>query len=358
MQKISKKQQSKIAIVRAVVLATVVAALPIMNISFVNAAPIMGRSIVMSTSVGGASGVSYALTTSALPTGTTIKSAEIKFCTSLTGACSAPSGFTSASSTLASQPTGLGDASGWTVSTATAGSLRILNDSNATAPSGAVGITFNGVHNPTATNTTFYGIVTTYSDNAWTTAIDTGSLALSTSAQIQVALKVDETLTFCTGTSITGQNCATVAGSLVDLGNGSTTATATGTSVIAASTNGNSGYSITVNGTTLASGTNTIAAIAAGGASSVGNPQFGINLAGLNTTPVVGAAKTGTGTAAAVTDYGTNDSFKFLTGDTIASVAGPTNANTFTVGYIANIDGITPAGAYTTNLTYIATANF
>lgn len=46
------------------------------------------------------------------------------------------------------------------------------------------------------------------------------------------------------------------------------------------------------------------------------------------------------------------------TGEVIASATGPTNANTFTVGYIANIDGITPAGVYTSNLTYIVTANF
>jgi hypothetical protein len=352
-------KHSKLTMLRSIILVLIISLLPIIGITRVNALPITGRSVVLSNSVGDASGVSYALTTAVLPTtATTIKSAEIKFCTSLTGACVKPTGFANASSTLASQPTGLGDASGWTVSTATDGSLRILNASNSTTPSGAVAITWNGVHNPTSTNETFYGVITTYSGSDWTTAVDTGSVALSTSAQIQVALTVDEALTFCTGTSITGQNCGTIAGTLVDLGNGSTTATAIGTSVMAASTNGATGYTITVNGITLASGGNTITALASGGGSTTGSRQFGLNLAGNNTTPAVGAAVSGTGSGAATTNYGTDDTFRFATGETVASASGPTNANTFTVGYIANIDGVTPVGAYTTNLTYIATANF
>ncbi len=359
MKKTIHLSQIKFKIIRTVMLSVVVGAMPMIYAVSANAAPITGRSVVVSNSAGDATGVSYALTTAALPTtGTPVKSAEIKFCTSLTGGCVTPTGFSASSSTLASQPTGLGAAAGWTVSAATPGSLRILNAANATNPSGAVTITWNSVHNPTTVNTTFYGVVTTYSDSAWTTALDTGSVALSTSTQIQVALAVNETLTFCTGTSITGQNCGTAAGSVVNLGAGSTSATATGTSILAAATNGNSGYTITVNGTTLTSGANTITALTAGGASAVGSKQFGLNLAGSNTTPVIGAAKTGTGTASAVTNYGTNDNFRFMTGDTIASVVGPTNANTFTVGYIANIDGLTPAGSYNTVLTYTATANF
>ena len=182
-------------------LVVIVSVLPIVNMSLVNAVPITSRSMVLSSSAGDASGVSYLLSTAALPTsGTAIKSMQVQFCTSLTGGCVKPAGFTNASSTLVSQPTGLGAASGWTVNTATDGSLRILNAANATTPSGAVSISWGNVHNPTATNTTFYGIITTYSDSAWTTAIDTGSIALSTSSIIQVALTVGETLTFCTGT--------------------------------------------------------------------------------------------------------------------------------------------------------------
>lgn len=359
MKNIRHSQQVTWKTLSAVVFAIALTIVPFANVTQANAAAITGRSVVLSNSAGGATGVTYSLSTAALPTtGTAVRSLQIQLCTTVTGGCTTPSGFTSASSTLPSQPTGLGAAAGWTVNAATAGSLRIVNAANATTPSGAVAVVWNGVANPTATNTTFYGIITTYSDAAWTTPLDTGTIALSTSTQVQVALTVGEALTFCTGTSITGQNCATAAGSLVSLGSGSSTATASGTSIIAASTNGNNGYSVTVNGTTLTSGANTITALAAGAASSIGTKQFGLNLASTNTTPAVGTAISGTGTGVAAANYGTNNSFRFATGETVATASGPTNANTFTIGYIANIDGITPAGTYTSNLTYIATANF
>lgn len=354
--KISKINKLKVSSYLAVAFA--ISLFPVFSNLNANALPISGRSVTLSTSAADASSVTYTLNTLALPTTTAVKSLEIKFCASLAGACVKPVGFANSSATLSSQPTGLGAASGWTVNTATDGSLRIVNAANATASSGAVSVVFGGVHNPTATNTTFYAVITTYQNADWTGALDSGSVALSTSAIIQVALSVYETLTFCTGTSITGQNCGTIAGSVVDLGAGSVSATAKGTSVMAASTNGNTGYSITVNGNTLTSGGNQITALSAGAASSVGVKQFGLNLASANTTPVVGAAKSGAGTGAVSANYNINDTFRFASGDIVASASGPTNANTYTVGYIANIDGLTPAGVYSTNLTYTATANF
>lgn len=351
--------RSSIKTIKTVTMVLALSILPVLNIAQVSAAPITGRSVVLSSSAGDATGVTYTLSSAALPTtGTPIKSFEVKFCSSLTGTCTTPTGFTSASSTLASQPSGLGATTGWTVNTSTPGSLRIVNATNVTDPTGAVSIVWNLVHNPTASNTAFYGVVTSYSDAGWTNALDSGSIALSTAGQIQVGLTVSETLTFCTGTSITGQNCATAAGSVVNLGAGSTTVPATGTSILSASTNGSTGYSVTVNGSTLTSGANTITAMTAGGASSVGSKQFGLNLASANNTPTVGAAVSGSGVGTAAANYGTNNNFRFNSGDIIASAAGPSNANTFTVGYIANIDGVTPAGSYNTILTYTATANF
>lgn len=350
---------SNIKIVKAFVFSLILSIFPLIGSIQANAAPITGRSIVLSSSAGDASGVTYTLSSASLPTsGTAVKSFGIQFCTSLTGGCVIPAGFSSAATTLSSQPTGLGAGSGWTANTGLTGSLRIVNAANSTNPSGAVSIVWNSVHNPTAINTPFYGIITSYSDAAWTTPIDTGSVALSTSGQIQVGLTVSETLTFCTGTSITGQNCGTVAGSVVNLGEGSTTAPASGTSVMAASTNGATGYSVAVSGATLTSGSNTIDAMTAGGTSSVGSKQFGFNLAAANTAPVVGAAVSGSGIGTAAANYSTNNNFRFNSGDVIASAAGSSNANTFTVAYIANIDGVTPAGAYNTILTYTATANF
>ncbi|HPF30961.1 MAG TPA: hypothetical protein PLO25_01450 [Candidatus Saccharibacteria bacterium] len=352
----SKKIMSSIKYFIVVILVII---FPIIIISPAGAEQISGRSITLSSSESNASDITYTLLTDALPTSTTpVKSMEIKFCTSISESCTTPSGFSSSLSTLASQPSGLGATSGWTVNTSTTGSLRIVNVSNSTNPSGPVSVIWSGVHNPQIANQTFYGIVSTYSDSAWTTAIDTGSVALSTSSQIQVALSVKETLTFCTGTSITNQNCGTISGDQVNLGTGSTTATATGTSVFAVGTNGVTGYSVMVTGNTLRSGGNSITAMSSGGASTVNSSQFGINLADNNTTPAVGATKTGSGTGTATLNYGTDDNFRFVSGDTVASASGSTSSNTFTVSYIANIDASTPPGAYNTSLKYTATANF
>jgi hypothetical protein len=319
------------------------------------AAQITGRTMTLSNSAGAASGVTYTLTTDALPTATAVRSIKVEFCTALPG-CSAPTGFSSAGSgTLPSQPSGLGSASGWTANTGDVNELRITHASNVTAPSGAVTITWNGVVNPTANNTTFYGIITTYSDAAWTTPIgDTGNVTLSTASAITVALAVYETLTFCAGTSITGQNCGTISGSTVTLPAGSVSATSFGTSVLSASTNATNGYAITFTGGALGP----LTSLTGGSASIIGDSQFGFNLVA-NATPAVGAARTGTGTATAVNGYGTADSFKYAPGGAaIATVGAPTNGNTFTVSYIANIDGVTAPGNYQTTITYVATANF
>lgn len=272
----------KLKIAEALVVIAILALTPVLITKNSSASQITNRKLTLSNSLGNASGVTYAFsTTTALPTSTTpIKSVAIKFCESLADGCiSAPSGFSSSTSTLASQPTGLGATSGWTVDATTASALRIVNASNSTNPSGNVQISWSGVHNPTAKNTTFYAIVTTYSNADWTGAIDSGSLALSTSESVQVTLTVDETLTFCTGTSITGQNCGTISGNTVSLGRGSISATSSGTSVMSAATNGSTGYSITVNGGTLTSGLDSIDAMSIASGSNVGTEQFGINLA-------------------------------------------------------------------------------
>src|SRR5207245_3719604 len=117
-----------------------------------------------------------------------------------------------------------------------AGTLR-ASTTTSTAPSATATATFNSVTNPSASNTAFYVRITTFSDTAWSTAIDTGTVAAATSAQIVISGTMDESLVFCAGTSITGQNCGTIAGTSVSLGTLSTTTAAHATSVMAASTN-------------------------------------------------------------------------------------------------------------------------
>lgn len=308
-----------------------------------SAAQITGRSVVVGSSVAGAS-TTY-LFTFTVPSATVIKSAEFIACTTAVGACTTPDGFSASSSTLTAQPTNLGDASGWLVDNGAAGSLRLNKSANSAAPTGAQTVGFSSVTNPSATNATFFLRIATYSDDAWTTPIDTGAVAASTAGQITVTASVGETLTF------------TLASATVGLGTLSTSATGTGTSSMTVATNALSGYSVNYSGTTLMSGSNTITALGSPTASTMDSKQFGINLVA-NATPAIGSNKSGTGIGAPTADYGTADLFKFVSGDTIASAAAPTNSNVYTVSYIANIDGATAPGAYSTVLTYTATANF
>lgn len=311
--------------------------------SVASATQVTSRKVTIGSSAASAS-TTYVFNFT-VPSATVIKSAGFAACTTASGACTPAPGFASTSSSLTSQPTNLGDASGWIVSTATAGELRLSKSADVAAPTGAQTVSFTGAVNPSATNSTFFMRITTYSDAAWTTPIDTGTVATSTAGQITVTASVDETLAF------------TLATATVALGSLSTAATNSGTSSMTASTNGGTGYSITVAGNTLTSGANTIAALSSPTASTINTPQYGLNLA-LNTTPAVGAVVTGTGSGTASAGYSTVNQFKFVTGDTVASATLPTNSNTFTSSYIANISGATAAGAYSTVMNYVATANF
>lgn len=317
--------------------------------SVTSAAPITAKSVAIGSSVASAS-TTYNFNFT-LPTSTTIQSIKFQACDTASGACTqtgAASGFSSSAgpATINGSPTGLGGAGTWTINTADATSLRILNASNTGAP-GAATVNFNSVRNPSATNSTFFMRITTYSDSAWANELDTGVVATSTAGQITVTASVDETLTF------------TLAAATVALGTLTTSSTGAGTSSMTVGTNGLTGYSVRYDGTTLTAGSSTITAMSTLATSAQNSKQFGINLVA-NATPAIGSNKTGTGSGApTVGAYDTADQFKFNpAGEIVASATVPTNTNTFTTSYIANIDAATAAGAYSTVLTYTATANF
>lgn len=322
-----------------------------------NALQITGRALTLTNSLGGASSVTYTFTFT-VPSGDVLQSFQAQICEAASGSCVTPTGWTGASADLAAQPTYYGDATGWS-DESTSSALRMKKTGNVAAPTGSQTVAFSGVTNPTANNTSFYARITTYSDDAYTTSVDTGTVAASTATQITVSAAVDETLTFCAGTSMTGTDCGTVSGSSVNLGTLTTTSTGSGTSVMAASTNAGSGYTVTINGATLTSGANTITAITAGsGAASTQNSeQFGVNVRD-NATPNVGADPTDTNNLTYGTGYGTVDSFKFVTGQTVVSKNAASTSTKYTVSYIANIDGATEPGTYQGTYTYICTATF
>ncbi len=305
-----------------------------------SAAQLTVRKVTLGSSVASAS-TSYQFDFTTATT-TTFQSFSADICTTASGSCSTPAGFDNSASTFTSSTL----SGTWTVSTATAGSIRAsASSASSTTAASAKQIIFGAVTNPNATNSTFFARITLYSDASWATPVDVGTVAASTAGQITVTASVDETLTF------------TLSAATVALGTLTTSTTGSGISTMAAATNAASGYAITVNGTTLTSGANTITALASQTASSQGTSQFGINLKD-NATPNVGTEVSGSGTGTASANYGTADQYRFVTGDTVASASVPTNSNTYTVSYVANIAGSTKPGSYSTTLTYIATATF
>lgn len=316
-------------------IATLLAYFPVV----VSAAQITDRSVEIGSSLASAS-TTYQFTFT-VPTSTAIKSVQLAACQEASGGCTAVTGFSGASANLTGQPTNIG-ASDW-VDESTATALKIKSATNTTSPSAGIVINFDTVTNPSSNGTYFFQI-TTYSDDAYTTAIDTGTVATSTAAEVTVTAAVDETLTF------------TVTNTSVDLGTLTSSTTGSGTSNLLAGTNASSGYAITYTGTTLTSGSDTITAMAAATTSSQGSEQFGLNLKD-NATPNVGAEASG-GTGAAATGYATADNFKFASGDTVASASGASADTTYTVSYIANVASSTEAGTYTTTIDYVATAQF
>jgi hypothetical protein len=305
----------------------------------VSAAQLTARDLVLGSSVASAA-TTYQFDFTTGQTAT-IQSFSAQVCTNASGSCSTPAGFTVSGSTFNSTTF----SGSWSVNTSTAGSLRgTATGATSTSTGVPKQVIFGNVTNPNATNATFYVRLTTYSDTGWVTPVDTGVVASSTAGQVTVTASVDESLTF------------TLAAQTAALGALTASTTGSATSTMSAATNATSGYSVTVNGNTLTSGANTIAALASQTASSQGSSQFGINLKA-NATPSVGADPSG-GTGAATSNYGTADQYRFVTGDSVASAAGPSNTTSYTVSYVANIANTTKPGSYSTLLTYIATTTF
>jgi hypothetical protein len=330
---------------------------PVMGVMGVHAAGVTSRNDVMGSSAAGVTTTHQISFTT--PTGGLVGSVGISFCTTVAGACTIPGGLSSTSASLTAQS----GATGFSI-VATSNGAPYLTRSAAVIPPGtALSYTLSNIVNPGATNTSFYVRVATYSGTDGATGlVDSGVIAVSTSSQIVVSGTMPESLVFCVGTS--GTDCTSMTGNAVNLGIFSPTVASVGTSVMSASTNASSGYVITLVGSPMQSGANTIPAMgtqtlnAAGtAAATVGQSQFGTNLRA-NTVPVVGADASGLGSGSVVGGYASPNGFRFFSGDTVASAVGPTKDNLYTNSYVVNVGGDQAAGNYASTLTYICTATF
>ena len=380
---------------------------------------------------GGSTTVNHKFTFTLNDTADFLGSIVFQYCTTAAAVpnglgCAAPVGLDTTSVALGS----VSGATGWTAASETG-----LDDASDTAVNGVllsrtpakltsattVSIELDNIVNPTATNTTFYARIWTFSSSTPTitpaetsltiaNANDAGTVAASTANPIQLSGTMPESLIFCTGytikisTTTTLPDCSTATSGAISfnqLFDPNTTSWAT--SQMAASTNAGQGYQITLAGNTMTSGSNTIAAIGASPNVSIpGTAQFGLNLIddSAPTSPIVTDPTIGVGSADPITYYngdgagtgaainpasnasngfyalpstgfdGTGGagnapsySFNAAAVNTVAEsnfggTLEPTNSQRYTSTYIVNVPGNQPAGSYTTTLTYICTATY
>lgn len=313
--------------------------------------------------------------TFSVPSNTNVGSIKFEYCTIASGTCTAPTGLDTSTATLGANT---GAITGLSIGSQTANSVILTKTAAAVTP-GSVVVKLASVVNPSTYGTFFVRITTYSSTNATTGATDAGTVTASTAQLIDLTGTMPESLIFCTGETVTA-NCATTTPGAITFNQlFSPTSTSYTTSQMAASTNAGQGYVITVNGATLTSGANTIPAMAAAAAPSVGVAQFGMNLKENLTTLDGNAGTVDFGAeinvasdavdykGQALAGYNTADTYKFASGDAVANSAydgttnttlGPTNSQVYTASYIVNVAGNTYAGTYTTTLTYICTPTF
>lgn len=317
-----------------------------------------------------------------------IQSIKFEYCTTAANsptlpACVAPAGVDVGTATLGDE-TGH---TGFSISPIAGGDANDFYLTRGSATSGgstAVSYRVDGVINPTTEGTFFVRITTHASADATGGTVDSGTVAAATAEQIIIDGTMPESLVFCAGETI-GTTSGVPDCSAVGTTDGtisfdklfSPTDTATAFSQMAASTNAGTGYVITVNGPTLTSGSNTIAGIsgATGSASLKGVAQFGLNLRA-NSSAAAASFPGASADVVAISNgtnfhgrptagYDTADTFKFVSGNIVADsdfandgTPAPTDAQIYTVSYIANVPGSQPAGTYTSTLTYICTPTF
>lgn len=360
------------------------------------AAQITDRKLSIGNSANGSlaagQNVTYTFTFTVPGAASTVQSMDFQFCSGpLPGTdCNIRAGQSVTSAAISGSPSGL---TGWALGTAgnaptnswsngtagTGGRIRITRTNASNVGSDTpVTIAFSGITNPTTDNQAFFVRILTYTDTAWTTSRDNGSVANSTAQQIDITAKVQETLNFSVGSTpgAPGASCTAFSDSgalaLGDATDGTLSFAQAydAHSYFRISTNANGGTIIYYSGDTLKNGSNSIAAIGtSAAASAVGTAQFGLGIDSSDTqsggghsfTSLAATAPYNTGNGT-ITNAGTAQ-FAFSTASLttpvqIASSSGTITCDTGSVRYLGNISTTTPPGIYTTTISYLAVPTY
>ncbi|HSX46922.1 MAG TPA: hypothetical protein VLF87_02965 [Patescibacteria group bacterium] len=319
--------------------------------------PYLGsRSVRLSDSTVSAQ-ATYVFGFSYLNTSTAVGSVKIEFCANdpiPEDACVVPNGFDASARVLASQA---GQATGFVVDPSSNVNTIIMSRVPNNPTLGNSSYIFDNITNPDTVGSYFARLQTFSSIDATGSPIEEGGTVFPITNGLSVSTEVPPYLRFCAAVTITNFDCSSATSFFIDLGEFNSGQTSKASSQFLAATNALSGYSVTINGTTLTSGNNVIPPLASPTSSSTGTSQFGINLRS-NSNPNVGNDVGGPGTAGPSGNYANPNQFMYQPGDTLTTVPNSNDNRKFTVSYIANIAANQPPGFYATTLTFICLANF
>jgi hypothetical protein len=287
---------------------------------------------------------------------TALGSVEIEFCSNdaLPGTpCTPSSGLDLTGATLSNQ-TGN---TGFSIHPSSSANRIVLTRFPILPVGAASTYEFSDVINPDTVGSHFIRLRTYPTDDATGGATEEGGIAFAINTEVSVSAEVPPYLKFCAGVTIVAYDCSTATTFFIDLGEFSTSDATVASSEFVLATNAGFGLTVTIAGTTLTSGNNTIPELFPNGASSPGTSQFGINLRA-NASPSVGAEPNGPGTATVRPEYNTPNVFRFVDNESIATANTTSDHRKFTVSYVANISGAQEPGVYATTMSFICLANF
>jgi hypothetical protein len=120
------------------------------------------------------------------------------------------------------------------------------------------------------------------------------------------------------------------------------------------------GYVVQIFGTPPTNGNHIITPMATTNTSQTGIEQFGVNLVA-NTLPISVGANPNNGQfgfGSASSNYATSNSYRYVSGETIASAPKSSGLTTYTLSYLVNVGSLTPGGQYKSNQTLVVTGTF
>ena len=290
-------------------------------------------------------------------TSSALGSIELEFCSNTplpTTPCTLPVGLDASGVVLASQS----GQTGFSIHPSSTATKIILTRPPST-PATASPSTYrlNNIINPTNTGSYYIRLQTFSSTDATGAAVEDGGLVFAITVPVTVSTEVPPYLTFCAAATITGLDCSSATSFLVDFGEFKTNKVNTASSQFMVATNAANGFTVSITGITLTSGTNTIPALAAPAGPTIGTSQFGINLRS-NPGQSVGNDPTGPGVASPTASYASSGAFMYQDGDALVTSGTTSDLRKFTVSYMTNISGAQAPGVYSSTFTYIALANF